>query len=191
MNENDILITNRYQGASGQFNVAMVGLGASIPIVALFYIDHLFSCILGQKPELGLSKGEFYHSSMFITGKQSLPPCPLSSLAPTLVWLLARSLDVHQWQAVATSFHPFLPRSFGCSLNRCSMASSRSLPSIPPSLARFCISLYWLHVPSLPLSLAFVSRSTGCMFVRVCSRQTSLLGSRIPTFTLLTFVRTS
>lgn len=48
-----------YQGTNGQFVVAMVGLVASIPIVALFYIDHLFSCILGQKPELGLKKGEY------------------------------------------------------------------------------------------------------------------------------------
>jgi hypothetical protein len=58
-----------YQGLSGGGVVAAsVSLVASIPIVALFYIDHLFSCILGQKPELGLKKGEYYHSSMLITG---------------------------------------------------------------------------------------------------------------------------
>lgn len=45
-----------------------VALIASVPIAALFYIDHLFSCILAQKPELGLKKGEYYHSSMLITG---------------------------------------------------------------------------------------------------------------------------
>lgn len=58
-----------YQGISNSDTmVALVALVAAIPIVALFYIDHLFSCILGQKHELGLSKGEYYHSSMFITG---------------------------------------------------------------------------------------------------------------------------
>ena len=27
-----------------------------------------FSCILGQKPELGIAKGQYYHSSMLIAG---------------------------------------------------------------------------------------------------------------------------
>ncbi|KAL9180929.1 hypothetical protein ACHAXT_009734 [Thalassiosira profunda] len=45
-----------------------VSLGAAIPIISLFYIDHLFSCLLGQKKELGLTKGEYYHSSMLVTG---------------------------------------------------------------------------------------------------------------------------
>lgn len=57
-----------YQGVGGGATAIAVSLIASIPIVALFYIDHLFSCILGQKPELGLKKGEYYHSSMLITG---------------------------------------------------------------------------------------------------------------------------
>ncbi|CAB9506504.1 Electroneutral sodium bicarbonate exchanger 1 [Seminavis robusta] len=62
-----------YQGlaaddGSSLWVTMLVSLIAAIPIVALFYIDHLFSCILGQKPELGLQKGEYYHSSMFITG---------------------------------------------------------------------------------------------------------------------------
>lgn len=54
-------------GNSGM-TAALISMVASVPIVALFYIDHLFSCILGQKPELGLRKGEYYHSSMLITG---------------------------------------------------------------------------------------------------------------------------
>lgn len=57
-----------YQGLGGSRLVAGVSLIASIPIVALFYIDHLFSCILSQKPELGVKKGEYYHSSMLIAG---------------------------------------------------------------------------------------------------------------------------
>ena len=58
-----------FQGPQGGgMLVVYVSAIAAIPIVALFYIDHLFSCILGQKPELGLAKGEYYHSSMFITG---------------------------------------------------------------------------------------------------------------------------
>jgi len=57
-----------FQGPGFDWITVGVSLVAAVPIVALFYIDHLFSCILGQKPELGLQKGEFYHSSMFITG---------------------------------------------------------------------------------------------------------------------------
>lgn len=65
-----------YQGIMGNGNndahdtmvTAGISAIAAIPIIALFYIDHLFSCILGQKQELGLRKGEYYHSSMLITG---------------------------------------------------------------------------------------------------------------------------
>jgi solute carrier family 4 (anion exchanger) protein 1 len=57
-----------YQGPGDGGFAAFVSIIAAVPIVALFYIDHLFSCILGQKPELGLKKGEYYHSSMLITG---------------------------------------------------------------------------------------------------------------------------
>eukprot|EP00550_Attheya_septentrionalis_P003091 CAMPEP_0198282278 /NCGR_PEP_ID=MMETSP1449-20131203/2126_1 /TAXON_ID=420275 /ORGANISM="Attheya septentrionalis, Strain CCMP2084" /LENGTH=593 /DNA_ID=CAMNT_0043978475 /DNA_START=223 /DNA_END=2004 /DNA_ORIENTATION=+ len=58
-----------YQGpGDGGWFAAAISMIAAIPIVALFYIDHLFSCILGQKPKLGLTKGEYYHSSMLITG---------------------------------------------------------------------------------------------------------------------------
>jgi len=76
----DIDITNGnvrswYQGFTpgddsqiGMVAIASISFVAAIPIVALFYIDHLFSCILGQKPELGLKKGEYYHSSMLIMG---------------------------------------------------------------------------------------------------------------------------
>ena len=59
--------------------LALLSFVAAIPIVALFYIDHLFSCILGQKAELGLRKGSYYHSSMLITGDEfPAPPEPLS-----------------------------------------------------------------------------------------------------------------
>ena len=55
-------------GDGDGWKLALVSFVASIPIVALFYIDHLFSCILGQnRPEL-LKKGEYYHSSMLVTG---------------------------------------------------------------------------------------------------------------------------
>ena len=59
-----------FQGFGDEHLYTAMGVSAiaAIPIVALFYIDHLFSCILGQKPELGLTKGEYYHSSMLITG---------------------------------------------------------------------------------------------------------------------------
>lgn len=59
---------NWYQGLGTGSTAALVSMIAAIPIVSLFYIDHLFSCILGQKPELGLKKGQYYHSSMLITG---------------------------------------------------------------------------------------------------------------------------
>jgi len=55
-------------GGGDVSKLALLSFVASIPIVALFYIDHLFSCILGQKKELGLQKGEYYHSSMLVTG---------------------------------------------------------------------------------------------------------------------------
>lgn len=48
--------------------LALFSFVAAIPIVALFYIDHLFSLILAQKSELGLKKGDYYHSSMLVTG---------------------------------------------------------------------------------------------------------------------------
>jgi len=57
-----------YQGFGGSRLVVDVSLIASVPIVALFYIDHLFSCILSQKPELVIKKGEYYHSSMLVAG---------------------------------------------------------------------------------------------------------------------------
>mmetsp|Transcript_29619 Transcript_29619/g.34070 ORF Transcript_29619/g.34070 Transcript_29619/m.34070 type:complete len:607 (-) Transcript_29619:47-1867(-) len=60
--------SNNDDGSNDTMTLAIVSAIASIPIVALFYIDHLFSCILGQKSELGLQKGEYYHSSLFITG---------------------------------------------------------------------------------------------------------------------------
>eukprot|EP00593_Proboscia_inermis_P009850 CAMPEP_0171322842 /NCGR_PEP_ID=MMETSP0816-20121228/115208_1 /TAXON_ID=420281 /ORGANISM="Proboscia inermis, Strain CCAP1064/1" /LENGTH=52 /DNA_ID=CAMNT_0011821415 /DNA_START=1817 /DNA_END=1975 /DNA_ORIENTATION=+ len=45
--------------------LAIVSAISLIPIVASFYIDHLSSCILGQKSELGLQKDEYYyHSSL-------------------------------------------------------------------------------------------------------------------------------
>mmetsp|Transcript_29668 Transcript_29668/g.62931 ORF Transcript_29668/g.62931 Transcript_29668/m.62931 type:complete len:121 (-) Transcript_29668:134-496(-) len=63
---------NWYQGldlGGGKASkLALLSFVAAIPIVALFYIDHLFSCILAQKAELGLKKGEYYHSSLFVTG---------------------------------------------------------------------------------------------------------------------------
>ena len=47
-----------YQGlVGGDMKLALISFVAAIPIVALFYIDHLVSCILGQKKELGLRKG--------------------------------------------------------------------------------------------------------------------------------------
>ena len=56
------------QGLSGPAWLWLVALLASIPIVALFFFDQLFSCILGQKKELGIAKGEYYHTSFFIIG---------------------------------------------------------------------------------------------------------------------------
>jgi len=55
-------------GGDDTAKLALLSFVAAIPITALFYIDHLFSCILAQKPELGLQKGEYYHSSMLVTG---------------------------------------------------------------------------------------------------------------------------
>jgi len=57
-----------YQGFGETGLVVAVAIIAAVPITALFYIDHLFSCILSQKPELGIKKGEYYHSSMLIVG---------------------------------------------------------------------------------------------------------------------------
>jgi len=57
-----------YQGFGETGLVVGVAIIAAVPITALFYIDHLFSCILSQKPELGIKKGEYYHSSMLIVG---------------------------------------------------------------------------------------------------------------------------
>ena len=55
-------------GLAGPGSLPFVALLASIPIVALFFFDQLFSCILGQKEELGIKKGEYYHSSFFLIG---------------------------------------------------------------------------------------------------------------------------
>ena len=55
-------------GGGEGLKLALLSFVAAIPIVALFYIDHLFSLILAQKSELGLKKGDYYHSSMLVTG---------------------------------------------------------------------------------------------------------------------------
>eukprot|EP00040_Diaphanoeca_grandis_P024921 m.137704 g.137704 ORF g.137704 m.137704 type:complete len:614 (-) comp29938_c0_seq1:710-2551(-) len=57
-----------FQGPQGPAWIPFVGLLASVPIVALFFFDQLFSCILGQKQELGITRGQYYHSSFFIIG---------------------------------------------------------------------------------------------------------------------------
>merc|ERR1719469_1016257 len=68
-NDDDGQARSWYQGF-GQSDqlILVVSIIAAVPIVSLFYIDHLFSCILGQMPELGIAKGQYYHSSMLIVG---------------------------------------------------------------------------------------------------------------------------
>lgn len=57
-----------FQQPKGPGWLWLLGLVASIPIVALFFFDQLFSCILGQKEELGVTRGQYYHSSFLLIG---------------------------------------------------------------------------------------------------------------------------
>lgn len=56
-----------FQGfGNGGMTAVLVSMVAAVPIVSLFYIDHLFSCILGQNQSL-----------VFEKENTTTPPCSL------------------------------------------------------------------------------------------------------------------